>query len=247
MCEMLSTPGHRSSPRYLPRQWENEASIKQPDGHHACPAERLFHETRKHNLEHVKSIEDARRLLRQVEEHVHAYIQQEIEDAERDYLCEYIRDKHCFVRYLKATNFQAEEALRMLKETLKWRKSFKPDSIDPAEVEPESVTGKNYVNGFDRHGRPILILRPGRENTKTEQRQLKFLVFNIERALRLLPSHFDNMLIIIDYEGYTLANAPSIASSLETLKILSEHYPGKICVSSIIDSFGKNACSGYST
>jgi hypothetical protein len=59
----------------------------------------------------------------------------------------------------------------MLKDTLAWRKSYRPHAITPDEVQAEALTGKVYPNGHDKAGRPILILCPGRENTRTPQRQ----------------------------------------------------------------------------
>lgn len=35
----------------------------------------------------------------------------------------------------------------------------------------------SILNGFDRDGRPILYMRPGRENTETSPRQLRHLVW----------------------------------------------------------------------
>jgi len=69
-------------------------------------------------------------------------------------------------RYLRARKFNVDKAAHMLKGTLAWRKSFRPHEIDPASVAFESSTGKVYPNGHDRAGRPILILCPGRENSK---------------------------------------------------------------------------------
>ena len=61
----------------------------------------------------------------------------------------------------------------MIKATLEWRRSYQPDKIRPDDIAEEAVTGKVYPNGHDRHGRPILILCPGRENTRNPQKQCK--------------------------------------------------------------------------
>ena len=74
-------------------------------------------------------------------------------------------------RYLRARKFNIDKATHMLKGTLAWRKSFRPHEIDPASVAFESSTGKVYPNGHDRTGRPILILCPGRENSKDSAAQ----------------------------------------------------------------------------
>ena len=40
------------------------------------------------------------------------------------------------------------------------RLEYKPHLIRWEEVEPESVTGKQYVHAFDKAGRPIVFMRP---------------------------------------------------------------------------------------
>jgi hypothetical protein len=69
--------------------------------------------------------------------------------------------------------------------------------IPPEEVKIEAATGKMWVlagvachcadfyavffgsilTGFDVDGRPIIYMRPGRENTETSPRQLRHLVY----------------------------------------------------------------------
>jgi len=80
-------------------------------------------------------------------------------------------------RYMRATKWKFEDAQRRIKGTLEWRRDFKPDLIPPEEVRVESETGKIIITGFDCDGRPIIYMRPGRENTQTSPRQLRHLVF----------------------------------------------------------------------
>lgn len=61
----------------------------------------------------------------------------------------------------------------------KQRRDYKPDLIPADEVKPEAETGKLLLNGFDNEGRPILYLRPGKENTKESPRQIRHLVFHM--------------------------------------------------------------------
>ena len=53
----------------------------------------------------------------------------------------------------------------------------KPHLITAEDVGDEAVTGKAYINGFDREGRPIIVLTPGRENTNTYERQSTHISF----------------------------------------------------------------------
>ena len=86
----------------------------------------------------------------------------------------------------------------------------------------------SILNGFDKDGRPILYMRPGRENTQTSPRQLRHLVwclcvfeihwrscllmsFYSERAKDLMPPGQESLVIIVDYKTTTLRTNPSIS------------------------------------
>jgi len=48
----------------------------------------------------------------------------------------------------------------------------------------ENETGKIYVRGYDKNGRAVMILRPGKENSKLgfdELNQMRHLVYFVER------------------------------------------------------------------
>ena len=99
-------------------------------------------------------------------------------------------------RYMRAAKWNLDDGKKRIKATLEWRREFKPDIIPPDEVRIESETGKmcalfdlrargalttslptSIISGFDKDGRPIIYMRPGRENTETGPRQLRHLVW----------------------------------------------------------------------
>ncbi|KAI0658384.1 CRAL-TRIO domain-containing protein [Cubamyces menziesii] len=135
-------------------------------------------------------------------------------------------------RYMRAAKWNLEDAKRRLKGTLEWRRDFKPDLIPPDEVRIESETGKMceyspgacILNGFDNEGRPILYMRPGRENTETSPRQLRHLVWCLERAKDFMPPGQESLVIIVDYKSTTLRTNPSISVARKVLNILQNHY-----------------------
>lgn len=147
--------------------------------------------------------------------------------AVRKDLSQFTNDQ-CLLRYLRANGFALEGASKMFSETLNWRQQFAPALITAPLVEPEAVTGKCYVNGFDRCGRPIVYIRPGRENTSSYDRQLQYFVFVMENSLRMMPSNVDRFVVIMDFEGYSLSSAPPLATTIELLKIFSNHYPERL-------------------
>ncbi|KAF8641166.1 hypothetical protein AX17_000801 [Amanita inopinata Kibby_2008] len=127
-------------------------------------------------------------------------------------------------RYMRASKWRSEEAQRRVKATIEWRRDFKPELIPPDEVKVESETGKIILNGFDNDGRPIIYMRPGRENTETSPRQLRHLVWWLERAKDLMPPGQESLVIIVDYKSCTLRTNPSISVARKVLNILQQHY-----------------------
>ncbi|KDR85491.1 hypothetical protein GALMADRAFT_218588 [Galerina marginata CBS 339.88] len=127
-------------------------------------------------------------------------------------------------RYMRAAKWDIAEGKKRIKATLEWRREFKPDLIRPDEVKIESETGKIIINGFDKDGRPIIYMRPGRENTETSPRQLRHLVWCLERAKDLMPPGQESLVIIVDYKSTTLRTNPSISVARKVLHILQQHY-----------------------
>ncbi|KAF9469563.1 CRAL/TRIO domain-containing protein [Collybia nuda] len=127
-------------------------------------------------------------------------------------------------RYMRAAKWNSADAQKRIKATIEWRRDFKPDLIPPEEVRIESETGKIILNGFDRDGRPIIYMRPGRENTETGPRQLRHLVWCLERAKDLMPPGQESLVIIVDYKSTTLRTNPSISVARKVLHILQQHY-----------------------
>lgn len=137
-------------------------------------------------------------------------------------------DDACLVRYLRSVKgASVEAAAKRLEFTLQWRREFRPDLIDPSEVEPEAVTGKLYINGFDTSGRPVLQMVPGRENTNTWDRQIRHLVWNLELAMKLMPPTVSKVCLLIDY-GVNFKNQTPMSVSKKVLDILQNHYAERL-------------------
>lgn len=115
--------------------------------------------------------------------------------------------------------------------TLDWRKKFGLDNIDAWKevMEKENATGKSYVRGYDKHGHPIVYMKPKYENTKDHDGNIKHLIYTMERAVACGEKMGQGKLtLIIDFDGYSLSNAPPMKTSRETLSILQDHYPERL-------------------
>ncbi|KAG6329768.1 hypothetical protein ID866_9322 [Astraeus odoratus] len=67
----------------------------------------------------------------------------------------------CLLRYIRATKHDVAASIKRLEDTLKWRREFGIyDTLTADLVEPEGLTGKEFLFGYDTLGRPGLYMCP---------------------------------------------------------------------------------------
>lgn len=139
-------------------------------------------------------------------------------------------------RYLVARSWNVKKAAKMLKATLKWRFDYKPEEIRWDDVASEAETGKIYRSNYtDKHGRPVLVMRPRCQNTKSVKGQIKYLVYCMENAVVNLPEDQEQMVWLIDFHGFNLSNI-SVKVTKETAHILQDHYPERLGIAILYDA-----------
>lgn len=67
-------------------------------------------------------------------------------------------------------------------------------------------------------------MRPSRENTDTSPRQIRHLIYVLERAIDIMPENQEQVAIVVDYKSATSSKTPSISTGLKVLNILQHHY-----------------------
>ncbi|KAI8810934.1 CRAL-TRIO domain-containing protein [Cladochytrium replicatum] len=139
------------------------------------------------------------------------------------------------LQFLRATKWDVEHAVSRLDTTLKWRRSYLPHRITPEEVEEESRTGKMVINGFDLLGRPIIYLVPARENTRTYDRQIRHVVFTLERCIRIMPPNVEQVVILVDFERISFTTAPPLSVTRRFLQTLGDHYPERFGLGALVN------------
>jgi len=157
-------------------------------------------------------------------------------------------DRAMPVRHLRAEKGRIPNAIEKIKAALNWRKEFDTDELvkafqeDGQEkyrklMERENTTGKIYVRGYDKDGRALVYMRPARENTNQEEDNMKHLVWNLEKAIACTARKskelgakepLEKVNLVIDYEGFSLSNAPPMSTTRYTLDILQKHYPERM-------------------
>lgn len=147
--------------------------------------------------------------------------------------------RECFLRYLRATKWHVDEAIDRIEMTLAWRREFgidhilEKDNIVNGELtSPENETGKEVILGYDNDSRPCLYLKPGRQNTKTSQRQVQHLVYMLEKVIDYMPSGQDSLALLIDFKAHPIGTQggkiPPVGIGRQVLHILQTHYPERL-------------------
>ena len=131
----------------------------------------------------------------------------------------------CLSRYFRAAKGDLDNAKNRLLKTIIWRRKFKPDQITMDDISQEAESGKEFLKGFCKRGRPILYLIPSRENSKNYERMIKYVVFNMELAIKRMPEGVESIVIVLDYRNVTIMNSPPISVSKQFLQIIGDHYP----------------------
>ena len=141
--------------------------------------------------------------------------------------------RECLLRYLRATNWNVENSMKRLQDTLVWRREYKVEQITGELVSEESETGKQHILGYDINARPCLYMNPGKQNTKKSERQIQHLVFMLERVIDMMPPGQETSALLINFRGATGGGSPSVGQGRQVLGILQGHYPerlGRACI-----------------
>lgn len=81
----------------------------------------------------------------------------------------------------------------------------------------------------DLSGRPVLIMKPSRQNTTSHDDQVRFFIYCMERAMQVADDcGVGEIVWLMDYSDWQLKHNPPYRTSMELLSILQRHYPGLV-------------------
>ncbi|KAF7728404.1 Non-classical phosphatidylinositol transfer protein (PITP) [Apophysomyces ossiformis] len=136
------------------------------------------------------------------------------------------------VKFLRARDLNVEAAVKMLTDTLKWRKEFKTDEI-LSESFDEAVFGKvGYMHKTDKEGRPVCYNFYGDLDQDKVfgdiNTFIRWRVQLMEKGVKLVDLvEVDSMIQIHDYKGASMfgRTANAKAATKEIIKIMQDNYP----------------------
>ncbi|KAG2131312.1 CRAL TRIO domain-containing protein [Suillus clintonianus] len=133
----------------------------------------------------------------------------------------------CLLRYLRATNWNPNTAIKRLEDTLKWRREFGIyDKITPEYLEPEAANGKGFLFSYDAHGRPAVHVNPSKLSAEESPRTIQFVIWMLERAVDLMGLGVETLAVLADYANNT--GNPSFGMVRTVLDIIQTHYPERL-------------------
>ncbi|KAG2087346.1 CRAL TRIO domain-containing protein [Suillus cothurnatus] len=133
----------------------------------------------------------------------------------------------CLLRYLRATNWNTDMAIKRLEDTLKWRREFGIyDKITPEYIEPEAKDGKGFIFGYDTHSRPAIYINPSKLSTEESHRTIQFIIWMLEHAFDLMGPGVETLALLVDYADNT--RNPSFGLCRTALNIIQTHYPERL-------------------
>lgn len=150
-------------------------------------------------------------------------------------------DDACCSRYLRARGLDHGKAKSMLLDTIKWRREFGVAKMVEEHFETlafECSTGKAFISPFfDNDGRPIMVMRNRLENSVSHEGNILNLVYLLERGCAAARvAGVEKWTLIIDFNGYSMRNAPPLKTSKATLSIMQNHYPERLHRSFMLDA-----------
>ncbi|CAH9129717.1 unnamed protein product [Cuscuta epithymum] len=131
-------------------------------------------------------------------------------------------------RFLRARDLDVEKAAAMLLKYLTWRRDFVPKGfISPSEIQNDIAQNKLFMQGKDKHGRPLVVVFGGRHKQTNVEDFKRYVTFTLDKITSRMPEGQEKFVSIADLDGWGYANS-DIRGYLAALSILQDCYPERL-------------------
>ena len=113
------------------------------------------------------------------------------------------------IRVLRARDLNVKNAFVMWEKWYNWRKTYRADSITEEEMMSQIVSGKVFIHGQDKSGRPCIIVRPRyhRPERFSTEESMRFIIYIIEQGIKIADAKgIGQLCVIYDRGGITSEN-----------------------------------------
>ena len=114
-----------------------------------------------------------------------------------------------------------------------WYEEFKPNEVDPRDVQAELGSGKLLLLCNDNEGRPVVLLRakqhfpPSHEQGFPRESTVKLLILTVCYLVARMPQGVEQFSVVVDLEGFGLVNKDDgIGRDLGGL--YGRYFPGRL-------------------
>jgi len=142
---------------------------------------------------------------------------------------DFFNNAETLMRYLKAREWNVEEAEKQLKATIEWRKTTLPREVDCRWCHERPGFHCMRQVGFDELGRPVIYscFAQAGTNKNVVEDSLAHVTYLIESAKLTMPPGIHNWVFIMDCTGMTVpACNPKLGYGVT--QVLSTHYPERL-------------------
>ena len=106
--------------------------------------------------------------------------------------------------------------------------NFSFSSTDVVQMCILAETGKCYIAGSDRWNRPLLVLNGSVQNTPHCDDHMLLLAWSLELMIMMMPKNIERYTVFMNLEDFSFFNMPSMAESVESIKMLTQCYPERL-------------------
>ncbi|KAK4688085.1 hypothetical protein P7C73_g2016, partial [Tremellales sp. Uapishka_1] len=147
------------------------------------------------------------------------------DEWERMYL-----SKEMMIRFLTATKWNLPAAQKRLEANMVWRRTLGLYDVEglAEELAPEFETGKIIILGYTRLCHPILFTWPSKNNQPASFRQVKHMMFVVERTIDLTVAGVQGILFCADLSGKAQTGSGVMSVSRQILNGLQTQYPERL-------------------
>ncbi|VDL99737.1 unnamed protein product [Schistocephalus solidus] len=126
----------------------------------------------------------------------------ELPEGEPDLL----KDDSMLWRYLKARSGNIEEAQKMVRKSIEWRRTYKPYAIDCQWCHQKPGLHSLRQVGFDEAGRPVLYssFTQAATSRNTAAEAISHLTYVLENAVKSMPDGVSQWVLVFDCSGMFL-------------------------------------------